>query len=65
VPSVCSNGSPGYQRDEVCCKMDCGFCGGVGCGAVPGTNGASDCCPTDIRAAGQCCGAGVVAPCLI
>ncbi|CAN0144401.1 unnamed protein product [Discosporangium mesarthrocarpum] len=45
--------------------MDCGLCGGVGCGAVTGTRGASDCCPTDIRAAGQYCGAGVVAPCLI
>lgn len=48
----------------MCCRESCGLCGGVGCGAVAGTNGASDCCPDTIieEAAGEVCGE---APCVM
>lgn len=46
-------------------KMSCGFCGGDGCSQVPGTAGASDCCPSTILTAGQNCGGQVVAPCIV
>ena len=38
------------------------MCGGVGCGAIAGTNGASDCCSATIAATGQLCG---TAPCVM
>lgn len=55
---------PGVSSGSVCCKEECGLCGGVGCGAVAGTNGASDCCPDTIieEAAGEVCGE---APCVM
>ncbi|CAN0421680.1 unnamed protein product, partial [Hapterophycus canaliculatus] len=50
--------------------MECGQCGGVGCGNITGTAGASDCCPSAILNAtgmgtGYECGGGVVAPCVL
>ncbi|CAM9387609.1 unnamed protein product, partial [Sphacelaria rigidula] len=65
VPSVCSNGLAGYQDGSVCCLESCGMCGGVGCGNVSGTNGASDCCPSSILQSNQICGGSIVAPCVI
>lgn len=65
VPSTCSNGLDGYQDGNICCKLACGLCGGVGCGRVNGTAGASDCCPSTIAQNNQICGGQVVAPCVI
>eukprot|EP00752_Nemacystus_decipiens_P009057 g8086.t2 len=64
APSQCPNGIPGVASGSVCCREECGLCGGVGCGAVPGTNGASDCCPDTIieEAGGAVCGE---APCVM
>lgn len=64
APSTCSNGIPGVQDGAVCCLEACGQCGGTGCGAIAGTEGASDCCPSTImeNAAGEFCGD---APCII
>ncbi|CAB1102119.1 unnamed protein product [Ectocarpus sp. CCAP 1310/34] len=63
-PSTCSNGIPGVSDGEVCCLEACGQCGGVGCGAIAGTNGASDCCPDTIKeeSGGVFCGE---APCVM
>lgn len=40
------------------------MCGGTGCSSIPGTNGASDCCPSTIieEAGGTYCGE---APCVM
>lgn len=65
VPSNCSNGLAGYQDGTACCLEACGMCGGVGCGTVTGTRGASDCCPSTIIEANQICGSSIVAPCVI
>lgn len=64
APSTCSNGMPGVSDGSVCCKEECGMCGGPGCGAVVGTNGASDCCPGTIveESGGEFCGD---APCVM
>lgn len=65
APSTCSNGVAGVDNGQgVCCKENCGFCGGPGCGAVQGTNGASDCCPDTImeNSGGAYCGE---APCVM
>ncbi|CAM9132401.1 unnamed protein product [Ectocarpus sp. 12 AP-2014] len=65
VPSTCSNGLPGYQDGQACCLMNCGMCGGDGCGSVNGTAGASDCCPSTIINSARVCGGDIVAPCII
>ncbi|CAM9821581.1 unnamed protein product [Pylaiella littoralis] len=67
TPSMCPNGLAGVQDDTVCCAEECNLqCGGVGCGAIAGTNGASDCCSTFILANGTACEVGVVeAPCIM
>jgi len=68
TPSTCTNGLAGVQDPDtdVCCPLVCGeICGGVGCGSIPFTNGASDCCSTTIIASGVSCGDGVEAPCII
>ena len=37
VPEMlCSNGVPGVEEDGICCKAQCGTCGGSGCGGRPG-----------------------------
>lgn len=66
APSTCSNGIPGVSTGNVCCKENCGLCGGEGCGAVDGTNGASDCCPDTIieESGGVFCG-DADAPCVM
>lgn len=64
APSTCSNGIPGVSDGDVCCLEACGQCGGVGCSAIAGTNGASDCCPDTIKqeSGGVFCGE---APCVM
>ncbi|CBJ32828.1 expressed unknown protein [Ectocarpus siliculosus] len=64
APSTCSNGIPGVSDGDVCCLEACGQCGGEGCGAIAGTNGASDCCPDTIKeeSGGVFCGE---APCVM
>lgn len=68
VPSTCSNGLAGVLSEDgaICCAEACnGQCGGVGCGTIDGTNGASDCCLGTIIASGVNCDAGVESPCII
>ena len=52
----------GIVKDDICCSSECGTCGGVGCGALPG--GGSDCCGGPIVSAGLSCN-DVSAPCVI
>lgn len=54
---------PGVQSGAACCEESCGQCGGVGCGAIPGTAGALSCCSSTILAGGVTCDGGVQAPC--
>lgn len=66
LASTCPNGLAGVQDGTVCCAEACdGVCGGVGCGGIPFTNGASDCCSATILASGVSCGDGVEAPCIM
>ncbi|CAN0227801.1 unnamed protein product [Scytosiphon promiscuus] len=63
--SVCDNGQTGVQDPDtdVCCPLECGdFCGGDGCGTIPGVD-ASQCCAAAIMESGIVCGEGVDAPC--
>lgn len=64
APSTCSNGMPGVADGSVCCKEECGQCGGDGCGV---NNGASDCCPGTIieEANGATCDEIGAAPCVM
>ncbi len=52
----------GLLRDEVCCALACGTCGGTGCASRPG--GSSACCLGSIRAAGRSC-AQFPPPCVV
>lgn len=56
---------PVLRINAGCVQLHCGQCGGDGCGAIVGTAGASDCCPTQILNNNQTCGGGVVAPCIV
>ncbi|CAM9751774.1 unnamed protein product [Ascophyllum nodosum] len=60
---TCSNGFPGIQKGDVCCDMECGLCGGVGCSSAPG--GADSCCTSSILANGTSCSDVDEAPCFI
>ncbi|CAM9694516.1 unnamed protein product [Pylaiella littoralis] len=65
--STCENGQTGVQDPDtdVCCPLDCGdFCGGGGCGTIPGVDG-SQCCASAILDSGILCGDGVQPPCAI
>lgn len=65
MDSVCDNGQTGVQDPDtdVCCPLECGeFCGGDGCGTIPGVD-ASQCCASIIEQSGIVCGDGVEAPC--
>lgn len=64
--SVCINGQTGVQDPDtdVCCPLECGdFCGGEGCGTIPGVD-ASQCCAAAIIAAGVVCD-GTTTPCVV
>ncbi|CAM9516484.1 unnamed protein product [Choristocarpus tenellus] len=66
VTSTCPNGFAGVAEDNVCCAEACnGQCGGAGCGTIPGTNGASDCCVDAILQTNLYCNVGIVAPCIM
>lgn len=62
--SVCSNGLPGVETDDICCVAACGVCGGVSCGNIPGLSGA-DCCLTTISENNERCSDKGSAPCVI
>ncbi|CAM9722429.1 unnamed protein product, partial [Laminaria digitata] len=59
----CANGVAGVQRDDICCDLACGECGGGGCGQRPGGN--TNCCTNRIRDSGLTCSATSMAPCII
>ncbi|CAN0172042.1 unnamed protein product [Ascophyllum nodosum] len=61
--STCSNGFPGFQDGNVCCAVECGLCGGVGCSAAPG--GQDSCCTSSILTNGDSCSSAGMAPCLL
>jgi len=52
----------GIQTGDVCCSIQCGTCGGTGCGARPG--GASECCVGRIQTENRSCSEGP-APCVM
>ena len=52
----------GIQSGNVCCSLQCGACGGSGCGSRPG--GSSECCTGRIRSDNSSCSDGP-APCVI
>lgn len=65
--STCDNGLTGVQdpNTDVCCPLVCGdACGGEGCGSIAGVD-ASQCCATNIIAAGASCADTNVAPCVV
>ena len=43
----------GIQSGDICCKKNCGQCGGSGCASAPG--GALKCCSGKIRKSGKIC----------
>ena len=64
VAFTCPNGLPGVADGNICCAEACnGQCGGVGCGSIVGTNGASDCCSATIALTGVPCDD--AAPCVM
>ncbi|CAM9224565.1 unnamed protein product [Choristocarpus tenellus] len=67
LTSTCSNGFPGIEDSvlDVCCSASCGVCGGQGCGNIPGTGGASDCCSSTIATEGSFCDETGAAPCIM
>ena len=66
APSNCSNGLNGVENGDggVCCPEICDFCGGEGCGSIPGTK-PEDCCAGNITDSGVYCTEGVEAPCIL
>ena len=59
---MCNNGLPGYEAANVCCALECGQCGGVGCSQLPG---GKECCTSDVLATGMLCSESGTAPCII
>ena len=55
-------GNNGAVEDGICCPLECGACGGSGCGGLPG--GSSNCCGGTIAASGISCETDV-APCVM
>lgn len=47
------------------CAENCGQCGGVGCGTIPGTGGSEACCSSTISVNGTDCLDTQAAPCII
>lgn len=64
---TCSDGTPGIQSTsfDVCCSLECGFCGGPQCGLQNTTNGPFDCCVTEINDSGVFCSERGEAPCIL
>ena len=64
---TCSNGITGVEESGVCCVLECGTCGGRGCGSR-GRDfglGGSDCCSRLIDEFGVLCSSAGTAPCII
>ena len=57
---TCSNGLTGYEASGVCCPVDCGRCGGGGCGDL-----GDGCCTSDVEDSGIKCSESRSAPCNI
>ena len=64
-PSTCPNGLPGVADGDARCAEACNVCGGVHCGNIAGTNGATDCCSGVILASGLFCDDTGAAPCVM
>lgn len=65
VGETCSNGISGVEAAGVCCKEECGTCGGTGCSTrVPGF-GQYDCCVGRIVETGVLCSESGDAPCIV
>ena len=64
-PSTCPNGLPGVADGDACCAEACNGCGGLNCGIIAGTNGATDCCSGVILASGVLCDDSAAAPCIM
>lgn len=60
---VCSNGLPGFETADVCCPEECGQCGGIDCGDLPG--GQENCCTGYIDENGDNCSDTNTAPCIV
>eukprot|EP00752_Nemacystus_decipiens_P007693 g6876.t1 len=58
--STCSNGLPGYEKNDVCCPLSCGECGGSGC-----SSRGEGCCTSDVKESGDLCSVTMAAPCNI
>ncbi|CAM9288663.1 unnamed protein product [Discosporangium mesarthrocarpum] len=64
---ICSDvyfGIPDSSND-VCCKAECGTCGGPGCALIPNTGGASDCCSQAITNSTLVCSETQGPPCIL
>lgn len=61
----CSNGVPGVESTGICCRGECGTCGGTGCSTRVAGYGQYDCCVGPISRTGASCGDSVAAPCII
>lgn len=67
VAQVCDDGTPGVQSTsfDVCCSVECSTCGGPQCGQQNTTNGAFDCCVTEIMESNLFCTDTGVSPCIL
>lgn len=67
VAQSCSNGLAGVESTsyDVCCSIECTTCGGTGCALQNTTNGAADCCVTEIYDSGVLCVDSGEAPCIM
>ncbi|CAM9550846.1 unnamed protein product, partial [Ectocarpus sp. 13 AM-2016] len=65
---TCTDGISGVESTlyDVCCVLECGTCGGVGCTpANTSSLTANDCCATEIVESGSFCSVTGVAPCIL
>ncbi|CAM9115958.1 unnamed protein product [Ectocarpus sp. 6 AP-2014] len=65
---TCAGGISGVESTslDVCCTLECGTCGGVGCTpANTSSLTANDCCATEISESGVMCSDTGVAPCIL
>lgn len=61
---MCDGGIPGIQNKDICCMLECGQCGGVGCSTANGLTSA-ECCQGGVRATLALCADTGAAPCII
>ena len=71
VDSTCTNGLVGYgstnNAADFCCPLECGACGGIGCGSFGKEFGliGEDCCQSGIFFSQVFCSESESAPCII